>query len=163
MKTNYEEGIYKVRIIDQGFNSASTGTGQFWIKFLVLERTEPFNDGIEQFSRIMYFAITDKTADWVMHDLHTLGFTGDRFEDLDPRASAYESLAGREVEVACAIDNGKDGKPREKWSLRSTGRPIAMKQVSQLNNFLSKRPAPRPAMPPVPVQANGVSDDDVPF
>jgi hypothetical protein len=162
VKTQYEEGIYKVRIIDQGFNAASTGTGQFWIKFLVVERIEPFSDAIEQLSRMMYFAITNRTADWVMHDLHTLGFKGDRFDNLDPRVAGFESLAKNEIEVACKLENGQDGTPREKWSLRSTGRPISVHQVSELNKFLSKKPAPRPVMAPV-AAVDGISDDDVPF
>jgi hypothetical protein len=148
--------------MDQGFNSASTGTGQFWIKFLVLERIEPVNDAIEQFSRIAYFPITAKTADRVLHDLHTLGFKGDRFDDLDPRNTVFENLAGREVELACGVEDGQDGKPRERWNLRGIGRPISMKQVSELNRLLSKRPAPRPEMAPV-AAVDGVSDDDIPF
>ena len=70
----YEPGLYKCRIIEQGFNETRTGTPQFWISFQVLQQIEPFNDGIEEFWRILFFAVTAETADWVMDDLHALGF-----------------------------------------------------------------------------------------
>jgi hypothetical protein len=92
----YGEGPYKCRVLDQGFNEAKTGTAQFWLKFLVLERIEPFNDGIEQFSRTAYFPITEKTADRLMHDLHTLGYTGHTFDGLDPQLPNHHSfVSGR--------------------------------------------------------------------
>jgi hypothetical protein len=114
MKPYYEQGPHRCRVTDQGFNEASTGTPQFWIQFDVLERIEPFNDSLEQYSRRAYFAITEP---FVMNDLHILGFKGDNFDGVDPRAKGHHSFIGNEVELFCSHENDLSGNPRERWTL----------------------------------------------
>src|SRR5215467_9871698 len=103
--TRYEAGRYKCRITEQGFNEASTGTPQFWLRFQVLERIEPFNDSLEKYSRTEYFAITEKTADRVMQGLHTLGFRGDGFDGVDPRIEGFHSFMDCQVEFVCSHED----------------------------------------------------------
>jgi hypothetical protein len=147
MKPYYEPGLYKCRIIEQGFNEASTGTPQFWLRFQVLGRIEPFNDSLEKYSRTIYFAVTQRTADRVMQDLHTLGFKGDQFDGIDPRIEGSHSFVNSEVELICSHEDGKDGTPREKWRVRGSGRPLNADKVHNLNRLLTKV----------------ITDDDVPF
>jgi hypothetical protein len=160
MKTYYDAGLYKCRIMDQGFGEASTGTAQFCVRFLVLEQTEPSRDNIGMFSRIAYFPITDKTADRVMDDLYTLGFKGDNFESIDPRIEGHHSFVGKEVELMCSFKDDNTGTPRERWGFRGTGRPLNRDRVRKLNRFLTRRPV---NSGPIPVLSDGVSQDDFPF
>jgi hypothetical protein len=163
MKAYYEPGPYKCRITEQGFNKASTGTPQFWLRFQVLERIEPFNDSLEKYSRTEYFAITERTADRVMQDLHTLGFRGDSFNDVDPRREGFHSFLDSQVELVCSHEDGQDGTPRERWRVSRTGRPLEEEIVRQLNRLLTKKP--QSANGPIVKEIDGTqfADDDVPF
>ena len=140
MKPFYDPGLYKCRITNQGFNEASTGTAQFWLKFDVLEQIEPFSDILEKFSRTIYFPITARTADRVMHDLHSLGFKGDSFDGVDPREDGYHSFVGKEIELTCSHEDDRNHQPRERWALRGVGmgRPLANDKVRMLNRLLSE-------------------------
>lgn len=138
VKPYYEPGRYKCRISSQGFNEASTGTRQFWIKFRVLERVEPFDDSLEQHERTAYFAVTPKTADWVMDTLNLLGFQGSSFGGVDPRTKGFHNFIGDEVELSCSHENDQTQNIREVWAVRSVGRPLSQDKVHDLDRFLTK-------------------------
>ena len=157
MTPYYEPGLYKCRILDQGYTEASTGTEQFWIKFLVLKAVEPVRDNLEKYSRMAYFPLTDKTADRVMRDLRALGFKGDDFELLDPCIEGHHSFVGNEPELMCSVDKSLNGTPREKWGPRGVPRPLDRDRVRRLNRFLAKRPVDGSPLP----AADGVSEDDL--
>src|SRR5215472_14037514 len=140
MRPYYDPGLYKCRIIEQGFNEASTGTPQFYIKVLVLLRIEPFNDNLEKYSRTAYFAITAKTADWVMQYLHALGFNGDSFDGVDPHVEGHHSFVGIEIEWVCSHEDDQNRAPRERWGPRGTGRSLDGEKVRKLNRLLTNKP-----------------------
>jgi hypothetical protein len=159
----YDPGLYKCRTIAQGFNEASTGTPQFWIQFDVLERIEPFNDDLKQFSRRAYFAITAKTADWVMNYLHTLGFKGDNFDGVDPHIEGHHSFVRNEIELVCSHEDDQHGTPRERWGPRGGGRLLGRDKIRNLNRLLTKKS--QSANGPISQETNSAqaTDEDLPF
>jgi hypothetical protein len=126
-------------VLDQGFNEASTGTAQLWLKVLVLECRERVNEKLEQLSRVMYFPITAKTADRLMQHLRTLGFDGDSFEDLDPRRVGHHSFVGQEIELACRHEEDRNKTLCERWEFPGTSRPLDEQKLRKLNQFLTKK------------------------
>jgi hypothetical protein len=141
MKPYYDQAPHRCRITEQGFNEASTGTEQFWIKFLVLMRIEPFNDSLEKYSRVAYFPITAKTADWVMQYLHTLGFKGDNFDGVDPHVEGHHSFVGNEIELVCSHVDDQNKTPREKWGPRATGPSARWGKSAQAESASHKKAA----------------------
>jgi hypothetical protein len=163
MKPYYAPGRYKCRIIEQGFNEARTGTEQFWLRFQVLGRIEPFNDSLEKYSRTAYFPITERTADRVMQDLHTLGFRGAGFDGVDPRIEGFHNFVDLQVELDCSHEDGQDGAPRERWQVPGIGRPIDGGRVLELNRLLSKKPQSANGQIGQDNDSGQITDSDVPF
>jgi hypothetical protein len=170
MKPYYDPGPHRVRITTQGFNQASTGTVQFWLRFIVLEQLEPFADNLEKFSRTMYLPITARTADRVMEDLHSLGFRGNAFEGVDPRQRGHFSFVDKEVELTCSHEHDQNNQPTERWLLRGVGRPVDDDKVSGLNQLLSKpkivpkksKTANGSSVSAPAISSDYISDDDLP-
>ena len=163
MTTYYGPGRYRVRITQQGFNQASTGTSQFFLKFVVLECVEPVNDSYEQHERTAWFAITEKRAAWTMRDLRSLGFDGDDFSGVDPRVKGFHSFIGEEKELSCQHEPNIQGALREKWGLEGIPHPLSRDGVKDLNKFLSRKAQQRTNSPPAEKDGLGITDADVPF
>jgi hypothetical protein len=166
MALRYDRGIYKCRIIAQGFGEAQTGTPEFWIQFRVLERTEPFNDSLDQLVRTIHLYITEKTFDRVMEDLRLLGYTGDSLEGVDPCQEGYCDFVGKEFEFFCIHEPDQNGELRERWSARQVGRPLDRDKLKELNRLFSKSKTvsmkSKAAAPTTSSNGDGVSEDDMP-
>ncbi len=137
----YDEGVYRCKILEQGFSRAKTGTHQFWLRFLVLSRIT--GDGGEEDvaakrERMLYMAITAKTVVRVMKALQSLGFDGKQFEALDPTLADYHSFREKVADFSCAWDD-YDGNTREKWEVYSQFIPTSEPGIaSELDAMLAK-------------------------
>jgi hypothetical protein len=167
---NFATGKYLVELTgQQGFSETSTGSAQFFMKFLVQYRWD-FARGewveCDVAERTYYRVLTEKTAEYAAEDFRSLGFDGDKFSQLDPRHPQKHIFSGQ-IEMTLAIEQ-YNGKPKEKWNVvrgGSGGReekviePTAMKKLDLLFGAALKavppaapvqRPAP-PAARPAPL------------
>lgn len=176
MSVFYEKGRYRCRISKQGLTAASTGTTQFFLQFDVLARVIGPNAEaeVQQYTRTMFRAITEKTIPYLLEDLQALGFHGGSFAELDPDNSSHQSFVGQEIAMYCNHETDQKGSPREKWGVaRSAGemevRPPEKTEIRKLDALFGKqlraacgthsnvKPMPQPL-------GVGASDiDDVPF
>lgn len=176
----YAPGRYIGVVTGQGISMTNTGKHQFVLKVNVTgyQNGEPVE---QQYERTIYRVLTDKTIEYFMDDLKTLGFTGESFRFLDPGTSGYQDFTGREVPLNCEHDTYQ-GKTSEKWSLARAGtskpiEPADSASLRQLDNLFGKqlktlkqtsaasRPAPRAqaTSAPPPQDFGGIDDNDVPF
>jgi len=191
----YQPGRYLGCVTNHVLGRTKTGKPQFILTFEVLERIA--GEGSEpvaaKYERSVFRVITDKTVDYIMEDLDHLGFTHEKFGDLDVEKSGAWDIRGDEFEFSCTHES-YEGKQHEKWQLARDGgglqhTPLEVKEVRQLDALfgkaLRKRSATTPStaktpysepVPPArkPVQEVaadpealnaeiGASSDDVPF
>jgi hypothetical protein len=163
---------------------ASTGTPQFVLRFKVLARLENGEeDPVRSYERLHFRAITEKTIDYFVEDLKTLGFVGigTSFRLLDPQTPGFHDFRGRVVEMCCRHGEDQNGNPREEWGVaRSAGalelRPLPAARYRELDNLFGRalksiaggaNPKPpaaaRAPEAPTPMGQPGITDDDVPF
>jgi hypothetical protein len=181
-KPYYEEGFYKVEITDQAMSVAGTGTPQFVLRFKVLARLENGEEEpVRSYERLHFRAITEKTIDYFVEDLRTLGFAGTSFRLLDPQTPGFHDFRGRIVEMYCRHGEDQNGNPREEWGVaRSAGalelRLLPAAKYRELDNLFGRalksagggaNPKPpaaaRAPEPRAPAPQPGITDDDVPF
>jgi hypothetical protein len=179
----YAVGRYVCKVTEQALSEAKTGTPQFVLRFRVLgivtgPDSYDLDDERDQHERSHYRSITDRTIDYFLRDLSTLGFKGNSFSLLSPQTPGFHNFVGQEVEMTCDHEG-----EREKWSVArqqgdaSSGRPeiksLDSKKVRDLDNLFGKslkslspqsqdKPAGR-RVPPPPPQQQTVGDDDIPF
>lgn len=138
----YDEGVYRCKILEQGFSRAKTGTHQFWLRILILSRVTP--EGSEEAvsarrERTIYMTITAKTVVRVMKNLKSLGFEGMQFEHLDPSVGEHHSFREKIADFACIWDD-YDGNTREKWDLYQQFIPTSEPGIgSELDAMLAKQ------------------------
>ncbi len=175
MSVFYDEGKYRVRIVKQALGESSTGNPQFILRFMVLAKIESDCDSeVRQYERTMYRSITEKTIQYIVQDLQTLGFEGSGFRQLDPAVSGHHSFVGQEVEMWCKHDE-YNGKELEKWSIATSPSDIEVKplrpdKLRELENLYGKhlraaapvKPKPTPKIAE-PAPFAEITDDDIPF
>jgi hypothetical protein len=98
-----------------------------------------------------------------MDDLHTLGFKGDSFEGVDPRAKGHHSFSGTEIEWFCTHENDQNGNPRERWGPRGRGRLLDADKIRKLNRLLFKKPQSADGSTVEENDSAEITDADVPF
>lgn len=115
----YQEGFYRCRVIDQGFqNTKETNKPMIVLKVQPLARSRHDTDGTEyeepltgtNYDRSIYLVIDaddEEKMDKLLSKLRHAGFTGDSFADLD--------LVGKEVSCACFAQRSDPNK--EDWKL----------------------------------------------
>lgn len=177
----YQSGRYACKITDQAMGEAGTGNPQFVLRFKVMGLVDPadptrFIPAQQQFERTFYRTITEKTIDYFVEDLKTLGFTGDSFRLLDPKVDGFHDFRGADVDMWCAHEDDPKGGQREKWSIARQGgdfevKPIDSKKLRQLDNLFGKHlkvlgtSGPKSEQQPAVAVATAdhITDDDVPF
>lgn len=181
-KPFYESGRYACKVTDQAMGEASTGNPQFVLRFKVMGLVDPsdptrFIPAQQQYERTFYRTITEKTIEYFVEDLKTLGFSGDSFKKLDPNTDGFHDFRGADVDMWCAHEDDTSGGSREKWSVaRQAGsfevKPLESKKLRELDNLFGKHlkglksEAPRQVEPQpaaVMASAEGITDDDIPF
>src|SRR4051812_47856011 len=97
MTIEYKQGPYRCEILDQGLSQSSNGNPQIWLKIKPLESLSIEDNGVElpTGDRMVYWTITDKTSDFIVDKLVTLGFTGESFRQLDRNHANPELFIGQ--------------------------------------------------------------------
>lgn len=180
-KPFYESGRYACKITSQAMGEAGTGNPQFVLRFKVMGLVDPgdpsrYIPAPQQFERTFYRTITEKTIEYFVEDLRTLGFTGKSFKELDPATDDFHDFRGSDVDMWCAHEDDSKGGQREKWSIaRQVGefevKPIDSKKLRELDNLFGKHlknlkgePKPQAAPQPAAAMASAeITDEDVPF
>lgn len=161
----YDPGRYWGKITRQALGQSSKGNPQLVITFLVLGRMNPEDPEGEllpcgqNYERSVYRTITDKTIDYVLEDLATLGFNGTSFGQLDPGVANHQSFIGQELALSCNHEpHYETGQPREVWGIARDGsgpviKPLEPQAVRKLDALFGKalkahKPAAKPAVKP---------------
>lgn len=170
MSIQYEVGRYKCTVKQQGFTTAKTGNQQFFLVFDVTA-TES-GESVSIGERTHYRALTEKTMEYFAADMKNLGFAGSSLTQLDPESPQHFSLVGREVTMFCQHGTDNSGNAREEWNVAMGAREMKPADATKLRSLdllfakaLRGNGGPRPvaAMPPPPMAAAPINNDDVPF
>lgn len=184
---NLQPGIYKATLQGACLTEAKTGTSQIAYEFItdsVLDSSGEYVD-CPSVTRTIFRALTENTIDYAVADLKRLGYDRDNFDDISPDSPNAFDFSGIEVQVEMRIEEGPDGREREKWefSHKAARKKLEATGVSKLNAlFGSKLRAanadngtrapvarvastrtPQPVKPVQAAAANGQADDGVPF
>lgn len=169
-KPFYEEGLYIGKVTQQGIGESGTGKPQVVIraKILGVPIDETSHTPVkQQFERTVYMTVTDKTAPFIVENLRTIGFEGDKLSEFDPSHKDHVSLVGNQIPLWCKHEETQDGTGvRERWQI-SKGlntlelKPLAAKQTRELDSLFAKALKAAPAAKKV-VKPNqhGVKIDD---
>lgn len=182
MPTTYEAGRYEAQIVDQGFTqSKEKGTPAFWIE--VQPKTYYGLGGLEDVSsgptRTITWWLTERTIDFFVRDMRSLGYSGDdAFHDLNPNSPGY-SHSFQGVAIECGMTPGsytdRNGAKAsaERWSLRTVGAgsrpPIDDSQVATLDRLFGAKFKSAASAGRGDGKANGrdaekaFNDDHIPF
>jgi len=185
--TYYTQGAYKCEVLDQGLSMSSTDKPQIWIRCRVLESLDSPGVTLNQYERTLYWTVTEKTIDFVLDKLESLGFSGQSFREVDPNVEGHHSFIGQVIECYCKLET-YEGKEREKWDLSNPGAktpdPLGDSDARKLDALFgrklkerfkkssARKPAAQPKAEkaeesePVAVGSEGIDttpDDDIPF
>jgi hypothetical protein len=159
MSTQFEEGRYRVQIIDQYFTESShRGTPGFLLTFRVLRNLDDPEVAVRPYQRSTTLWLTKNTKPRVLHELHKLGYPGDTLQGVDPDVEGFYDFRGVEADMICRHDVNVNTKGvYEQWEF--DGRPPKLKDKSLLAALDGKKRAPDGR------DDNGgcITDADVPF
>lgn len=176
----YNPGKYICRVTQQGFDTTKSGTPQFVLSFTVIgtDTGEP----VPQKNRAYYKVLTEKTMEYFVKDMQSMGVDATSLRMLDPNTPGHIDLVGREVLMFMKYGQDQNGDEKEEWSpafARREFTPPPAAELSRLDMLFGRAmksagvtpkpagpatPARQPAPPPPqPVAAGNVADDDVPF
>lgn len=178
---NFEDNaVYDCKVLDQGFGKSKNKGTQFFFLTVqpvarVLSDTESEPE-FTQFTRTIERYMTEKTIDYFLEDLESLGWSGGQLSEL----AHNKCFVGETIRCSCKHENGLDGKVYDKFSIyrEFAGKkvePLESTDVRKLDALFgskvkakfggSKKPAPttiaRSEPEPLATHANG--DPDLPF
>lgn len=180
----YEKGRYQCEVIGQGLGkSEQKGTPFFYITFTVLKYIvgpDQYEDVTRSFERTMKKYLTDKTMDFAIDDMLTLGFEVDSPTQIDLEHPKAFSIVGNMVEMYCGHKTNEKGQEFEDWNVgRKSGSfkatPIDRSEAKGLEamfgaSLKTKRKmaeSERPKVASLPVSKTALEaldeDDPVPF
>lgn len=170
----FERGLYRCTIISQALGESNTGTPQFVFRF----RIEALVSGDQEFGadegeRTCYVYLSEKTMEFAVRDIKSLGFDKNSLRYLDPKIAGFHDFVGQSVQMYCKHEM-YDGKTREKWNISNPTalevKPVEASKLRDLDNLFGRAlkasgPVKSTVRQPQPaaVFANGITDDDVPF
>lgn len=130
MSLYYDVGLYLGQVTAQAMGETKNGNTQFVLTFNVLgkiDQTEP--DKLiqcKQGQRSVFMVFTEKTIEFLVEQLQSIGFHKPSFSFLDPSRPDHQSFIGQEIEVWCAHKE-YEGNPREQWSISNGGGGLNLK------------------------------------
>ena len=134
MPTQFEEGRYRVRIVNQRFiESQQKKTPGFMLTFRVLCNLEQPEASVKSYQRDVTWWITEKTVKRVLHELRALGYTGTTLSGVDPDTKDFYDFRSQEIELACKHERNEKDEVFELWSFESSKPKLEDK--SQLDYF----------------------------
>jgi len=173
---HYDQGIHVGEVLQQGLTKAATGTFQFVLTIRVLGVADPrdptsYTPHRNQFQRSIYMAITEKTVEYVVPSLETLGYEGSTFGALDPGHPEHQSFVGKTFDFLCTHEADQEGNMRERWSVARTAKlpelkPLESREMRQLDALFGKALAGKgkkkePVL--VPGDALEIDESEIPF
>lgn len=179
MSVFYNQGLYLGTVVSQAMSETSNGNPQFVLTFNVVgkvDQTQP--DTIlscQEGQRSVFMVFTEKTIDFSLEALKSIGFYKPSFSFLDPSRPDHQSFVGKEIEVWCA-HKPYENELREKWTISNGGgglnlKPIQSATMRKLDSmFGGKLKSVIPDQPPEKVTVRerivsegGPSDEEIPF
>ena len=166
----YDQGRYWGKITRQRLGESSNGNPQLILSFTVLGKINPADPQGEllavtqQYERTVFRTITDKTIDWVLKDLETIGFTGGSYGQFDENASDCCDVRGKELEFSCNHKaHYKTGEPVEEWSIASDSpgmevEPLDNQAVRKLDAMFGKQLKKKSAEPAAPPEKKTLTE-----
>lgn len=153
MAAKFNEGRYWVRVLRQGVGkSQGKGTPFFQLEVLVVGAVDTANPegdllGVDQAERRITMYLTEKTADFTIENLETIGFDKPSLKFLDPTTPDYCNFTGKEFEALCQHEAGQgdqSGKSFEKWSMYTKREakpltPVEQGELSKLDALFGKQ------------------------
>lgn len=138
MSLYYDVGLYLGQVTAQAMGETKNGNTQFVLTFNVLgkiDQTEP--DKLiqcEQYQRSVFMVFTEKTIDFLLEQLQSIGFHKPSFSFLDPSRPDHQSFVGQEIEFWCKHSEW-EGKVSEKWSISNGGgmKPVQPAAIRKLD------------------------------
>ena len=115
----YEAGTYNCRIVGQKLSkNERTSNYQVVITVMPLEQQDPAGEWhiVDGEERSMYFAVTEKAAQWTVDRLATLGLFFDDWAQVDENNPNCCSIVGCTAVVNCKLET-YDGRLRERWDV----------------------------------------------
>lgn len=106
---HYEPGIYRARIVAQGFSeSKQKSTPFFFLHIEVVSAAGPNRMPSKAYQRTIDWYCTENTIGFVLEKLRRLGWTGSKMAELAPGHPQHHSFVGDEIDVECKIENEYD-------------------------------------------------------
>jgi hypothetical protein len=163
MATQFEEGRYQVRIVNQRLTKSKLkGTLEFTLDFRVLHNLDQPELSVKSYQRDTTLWITDKTAKRVLHELHVLGYAGRDLRGVDPDTEGFHNFRDQEIELVCVHESNGGGEIFERWNLQSNKANLQDKSLrSHFDCLLNGEP--ERVNGGAEVMDHGLTDDDVPF
>lgn len=93
------------------------------------------------FERTIFRAITDKTVDYVIEELRSLGYDRTSFSALDPNARDSFDFRDIEFDAVCKHETYQ-GNQKERWEFKrgmSDVTPLEVSEVSKLDALFGKK------------------------
>lgn len=169
---HYAAGRYRCEITNHGLTKASTGTVQIVIKFRVLESINPRVPIEQNYERMAFLPVTEKTMEYLIPKLEALGYSRDSIRFLDLDNPQCHDLRGTTAEFFCKHEAGQDGSMRERWDVCTPSAAMELKppdpqDIRRLDMLFGRArktgsPASRPKDIPPSSSDEAITDDDVP-
>jgi hypothetical protein len=162
MATTFDEGRYRVRILNQRFTeSKMKKTLGFVLDFRVVCRLDQPESAVKSYQRDVTLWITEKTVKRVLHQLRELGYQGTELTGVDPdNAEGFHSFRDLEIELMCSHEPNERGELYEQWSFETSKQNLTDKTLLRQFDRLLK---PEPEMTTIGADTTGITDSDVPF
>lgn len=139
MGVYHEEGKYRAKIVGQQLGENKHGNPELQLEiqllaFYVQGEPQTYHD---DWTRTIFLPLTPGTlgteskVGWVTETLHSLGFQGTSFSQLDPAQEDHHSFVELEIDALCRHSEFQ-GKRNEKWSvLRPGGNKLPVKALEK--------------------------------
>lgn len=162
----YEPGKYLGIVSEQAFSESSKGNKQFILRCKIVGKYDEEGTLCEFPSqrvrdRNIFMTITDKTVDFVIDALRSIGYEGNTFSGLDPQTPGFHNFASHEVPLYCSHEE-YNGNWQERWRIDNGSggglnvKPLDSKGVRSLDAMFGKalkataKPAAKPNGSPKP-------------
>ena len=159
----YEPGKYRARIVTQGFGeSQEKKTPFFYLAVVPLAQVVADSEYpcAAEYERQIVRYLTDKTIDWLLDDLVSLGWSGNSFAELNPDSTNYHSFRDQEVVALCEHEENND-KTYERWSLwreAKTVAPLPPTAIQKLDSLFGRELKARQKAAPAPARPQTTAD-----
>lgn len=164
MSEQYEPGRYKARVVSQGFGRERSGTEFFYMTVRPTKRVyDDYDEDVAYLGdRDVKLHLTDKTIDFQLEILRSLGWGGVDFEEL---FSGDHSFIGQDLDLSCDQREYK-GKYYDQFAIWQVGgtKQVEPSAVASLTSkFADKLRETAKDLPKRESEPVVAADDEIPF